>query len=184
MSLKCPRCGRIVGITARGLKLKDSVICFKCFEELGFDKSDRELASLLLSYNDVKDGKAKYELRRYKDLAIKTAADSYTIEIKGGQEREINATDGEKEIYRIICYIVGDLEFEKTPLRFVRVSDNYLTAKYGEWDLARFKFTDRAKWILFATIESQNDKHKIEDPEDVFGFADLLKSSLEHIEKY
>ena len=69
-------------------------------------------------------------------------------------------------------------------LRLVRKSDSYVTAAVGEWDLARFKYTDRAKWIMFPTVEAKAQKHYIEDPEEVYDFADLLADSIAHIVKY
>lgn len=69
-------------------------------------------------------------------------------------------------------------------LRLVRKSDSYVTAAVGEWDLARFKYTARAKWIMFPTVEAKSQKHYIEDPEEVYNFADLLADSIAHIAKY
>lgn len=44
-------------------------------------------------------------------------------------------------------------------LLLVRKSDSYVMAAVGEWDLARFKCTERAKWIMFPTVLSKQ-KHK------------------------
>lgn len=180
MSMKCPRCGRLIGLTARGLKLKDGLICNRCFQELGFDKSDRDAAQYLYAYEDIKDGKRAYYDRRLKQ-AIAESGIRLEIDCRG-KERELNATDGEREVYRILRCIVSDLCFNTEPLRLVRVSDNYLTAKCGEWDLARFKFTTRAKWIWFPTKEEK--RRYIEVPTELYSFPEAVKSSLSHIEKY
>lgn len=92
-----------------------------------------------------------------------------------GQNRTVDATPEELRIYELITGLV-DAEVE-----LVRRSDSYVTAAVGEWDLARFKFTSRAKWILFPIIESAKEKHKIGRPEDVVGFAELMNESLSHI---
>lgn len=96
-----------------------------------------------------------------------------------GQERERIATESELEIFEILKELanVADLEL-------VRKSDNYVTAVLGEWDLARFKYTQRAKWILFPILERQKEKHKIADPDDVRQFGDLVSGSLAVINKY
>ena len=96
-----------------------------------------------------------------------------------GQERGINATDEEIKIFEILKDMTG---IDK--LRMVRKSDSYVTAGYRGWDLARFKYTPRAKWIAFPSVEAGPPKHRIEIPDGVRAFEDLLTKSLKIIEKY
>jgi len=77
-----------------------------------------------------------------------------------------------------------DINADVSPLQLVRVSDDYVTAKYGEWDLARIKYTNRAKWVKFPTVEAAKEKHGIEKPDDVLRFHQLIIESINHIEKY
>lgn len=96
-----------------------------------------------------------------------------------GQKREINATDGELQIIDVLK--------DKTRLsglRMVRMSDSYVTAKLGEWDFARFKYTDRAKWIMFPCVEKGSTKHRIQSPSDAAGFVEQMDASLALIQKY
>lgn len=95
-----------------------------------------------------------------------------------GQERERIATESEVEIFELLQQMAG------VELRLVRVSDNYVTAKYGEWDLARIKYTNKAKWVFFPIFETQKERHVIKAPEDVAEFAELVAKSIEHIKKY
>lgn len=95
-----------------------------------------------------------------------------------GEEREVNAKDEELQIFEILKELVGnDLELEAK-------SSSYVTAVFHEWDLARFKFTKRAKWIAFPTAEVGYPKHYIESPEDVRNFPGLLQESLDIIYKF
>lgn len=96
-----------------------------------------------------------------------------------GEERTLEATAEESQIFEILREMAAPKE-----IRFVRKSDNYVTVKLGDWDLARFKYTDLTAWIFFPTLEQQKDKHKLSDPEDVRSFSDLVRKTLEHIEKY
>lgn len=92
-----------------------------------------------------------------------------------GQARDVDATPEELRVFELISETVpADVEL-------VRRSDSYVTAAVGDWDLARFKFTSRAKWILFPIVERPKEKHKIEKPEDVLGFTEKLNESLSHI---
>lgn len=95
-----------------------------------------------------------------------------------GQERDVNATDEEMKIFEALKDATG------RDLRLVRKSDSYVTAVLGEWDLARFKYTERAKWVSFPTAEVGSPKHKITHPEEAVSFADLIAESLGIIDKY
>jgi len=95
-----------------------------------------------------------------------------------GQKRDVNATEEELKIFEALRETTG------RDLRLVRKSDSYVTAVLGEWDLARFKFTQRAKWVSFPTAEAGPPKHKITHPEEAAGFADLIAESLAVIDKY
>lgn len=92
-----------------------------------------------------------------------------------GQVRDVDATPEELQIFALVRNAVD------APVELVRRSDSYVTVAVGDWDLARFKFTSRAKWILFPILERPNEKHKITEPEDVVGFAELMNESLSHI---
>lgn len=93
-----------------------------------------------------------------------------------GQERERIATETELEIFEIIKSVTG-----RDDLQLVRKSPDYVTALLGDWDLARFKYTTRAKWIVLPVIEAGSKKHRFNTPGDVAAFADQLKASVEHI---
>lgn len=95
-----------------------------------------------------------------------------------GEERDVNATDGELQMFEIVAELSG-----REP-RLTRKSDSYVTAVLGEWDLARFKYSSRAKWIMFPVFERGGTKNRISCPEDVRGFADKIVESVAHIEKY
>ena len=95
-----------------------------------------------------------------------------------GQDRDVNATDEELKIFEVLREATG------RDLCLTRKSDSYVTAVLGEWDLARFKYTQRAKWVSFPTAEVGPPKHKITHPEEAAGFADLIAESLAVIDKY
>lgn len=95
-----------------------------------------------------------------------------------GELRYVNATDDELKMFEILQGMVDE------KLRLVRKSDSYVTAMTHGWDVARFKFTPRAKWIAFPTLEVGYPKHRIQQPEDIKGFSDLITESLKIIKKY
>ena len=104
-----------------------------------------------------------------------------------GEAREINATEDEAEIYHIIKSLLDDMNYNVDCLRLVRKSDSYVSAvmessgDYGQMDLARFKFTPRAKWIKFGP---NFDKVALKDPEDVAGMTDAIYAAYLFNEPY
>ena len=84
-----------------------------------------------------------------------------------GQEREPNENYAETEIFDILKDAT-----KADDLRLVRKSSNYVTAAIGPTDVARFKFTKRAKWIQLPYV--LNEKVKLEKPDDVFYLKDDL----------
>ena len=54
--MKCERCGKGIGVTRRGQAIADGYICYKCLDELGFDKKDRGVKRWVYSYWEIKDG--------------------------------------------------------------------------------------------------------------------------------
>lgn len=106
---------------------------------------------------------------------------------KYGQTREVDCTDEEREIYDIIRSLLDDNNLESDVLRLVRKSDSYVSccmesgSDYGLMDVARFKFTSRAKWIK---IGPGFEKIAIRDPEDVTEYTNQIYAAYEFNEPY
>lgn len=104
-----------------------------------------------------------------------------------GQNRPVDCTDSEAEIFDIIRSRLDDMNIDISPIKLVRKSDSYVSAvmdsgsDYGEMDLARFKFTDRAKWIK---ICPDFEKVALNDVEDVAGMLDDLVAGYRFNEPY
>ena len=90
-----------------------------------------------------------------------------------GQEREIDATAEEIEIFEILLRITG-----ANDLRLTRKSDNYVSAVIGSWDVARFKYTPRTKWIMFPPVEIGSTKRRITSTDEIKAFKDDILESL------
>lgn len=101
-----------------------------------------------------------------------------------GEERDLICTEEEREIYDNLYRLIEESEYDTSPLRLVRVSENYVTAKYYEWDLVRMKYTTRAKWLVFPTAEAAAPKNRITSPDDIKDYVDLIMKSIEVIMRY
>lgn len=89
-----------------------------------------------------------------------------------GQERDVHANDDEYEIFLNLKTIMSDHGLDPFQLKLVRRSDNYVSAAIGPTDVARFKFTQRARWILFPYC--YNDKIRLETPDSVLDFSEAV----------
>lgn len=104
-----------------------------------------------------------------------------------GQERDLNCTEQEREIYDIIRSLLDDYNLESDVLRLIRKSKDYVSAcmessgDYSLMDLARIKYTERAKWIK---IGPDFEKISLKDTEDVTKYIDKLCEAYRFNEPY
>ena len=205
---KCYKCNRSLFMHGK-LKLKDVAICHDCAKELGFDPKIEMWSARNYTWDDMKDGVTAYyerirkmqeEFRRNNpelvkaihDLSDDTFDDDYdeedkkqsldlnvNIHVKGSWHKELNETDGEAEIFDIITKMFPD-----EPLELIRKSNDYVTVMYGEWDIVRIKFSDRAQWVMFPTIEAKQKRHHVDAPNEIRDYEDFIQESLNHAKKY
>lgn len=104
-----------------------------------------------------------------------------------GNERDLVCTEEERIIFRIISRICEENNLDVSPLRLTRTSDNYVSAvmdsgsDFGAMDLARIKYTNRAKWIMFGP---DFKKTQISRPEDVLKMAEDVVKAYRFNEAY
>ena len=89
-----------------------------------------------------------------------------------GEERSIDATEEEQKIFELIKELTGEQDLE-----FTRRASNYVSAAIGPTDVARFKFTERSKWIQLPYV--LDDKVKITEPGDIRELKDDLIKAVE-----
>lgn len=94
-----------------------------------------------------------------------------------GEERERIATEGELAIYNKL------IEMSGRDLKLIRRSDDYVTAVLGEWDIARFKYSPRAKWVMFPCVPKA-PKNYISSPEEVENYADEMWMCIDRADMY
>lgn len=168
--MKCERCGKGIGVVRRGQALSDGYICYKCLDEIGFDKK-RSVTPWPFTYREVigEPSAPTVKLAHY------------------GEDRDLDCTEAEAEIFHIIRSRLDDMNYNTDCLKLVRKSDSYVSAvmdsgsDYGQMDLARFKYTDRAKWIK---VCPDFEKIELNDVEDVAKLSDALFAGYSFNEPY
>ena len=172
---KCIRCGKSTALRGT-VQLKDAAICGKCAKALGMDKTEILIATQY-RYDDIKDGMDAYYAKQIIKRSVLQDIEDRKIGLKVanyGQERELVCTEEEREIFDLISD-----HFPTDELRLVRVSDDYVTIKRNEWDIARIKYTNRAKWIILPCIEVGSVRHKIQSVDDCAAYFDQIRESIE-----
>lgn len=104
---KCIKCGK--SFLARGkIKLADAEICYKCFDDLGFDHKTGIYTGSTYKWDDIKDGYAAMRERQYaKDIAIEAAQIGLNSKLYK-QLHKAGATDPEIRIMSTICALLSD----------------------------------------------------------------------------
>lgn len=193
---KCARCSSLF-VFRKKIQLSDAIICKQCFRELGFDESHDHFSEAY-SYDEIKDGREamieRREVKRPPSLADLSEEEKelliqglmqYAPSVEhGGKEKGLDCEPEESEMFAILRSMYEDLGKNPEDIKLVRYSDNYVTAKLGESDLARIHWGPRAKWIVFPSTERHTNRHNVKAPEDVRNFEDLLKDSVENIEEW
>ena len=64
--MKCARCGKGVGVTRRAQAIADGYVCYKCLDELGFDKDKfkRGVTRWTYEFWEIKDGPTRINYNR------------------------------------------------------------------------------------------------------------------------
>ena len=94
-----------------------------------------------------------------------------------GQLRDLNCTEDEIQVYNSILDTLSDSGVDVSCMVLVRKADDYVSAcmrssgDYGDMDVARFKYTQRAKWVK--TGDSFK-KFNITHPDDVHKLSEEL----------
>jgi len=167
---KCMKCGKSTLVRGH-VSLKDGAICTPCFRELGYKLTDAA-TSKLYTYAEITG-------RKQTAPSVKVA--NY------GQARDLDCTEKEREVYDIIRSVCDDDNLDSKNIKLMRKSDSYVSAVmpssqgYGDMDLARIKYTDRAKWIKLAP---NFDKITLSSPEDVAKMAEDVRDAYRFNEPY
>lgn len=151
-------------LTRRRVKLKDADICFGCFKELGFDKSDI-LTSSLYAYDDIKDGKEEYYRRswakRKKEFAHEEA-DRLGLHFADYQAlSDLDCIDNEMKAVERVCALLEDEGCSSKKISYEREPGEPLNAFLGDALLYQLRYTKDVKWIR---IGADGEKDRITGP--------------------
>ena len=97
-----------------------------------------------------------------------------------GEERDLNATDEELAIAEMFIAMLPSPE----DCRIVRKSDAYITLEFGVSDLARIKYTEKARWVNLPIVDLGKVKRRFDDISEVEQFKDDIIRSYEWIKQY
>ena len=145
---KCIRCGKSF-LTRGRIKLADADICYKCFDELGFDHKTGIYTGSLHKWDEIKDGAAVMNQRKWDAEATKKA-EAIGLNLK--LYRQLNragATDPEIRLLSAICSVLAD-EGRDIDVIDVALGDNgSLLLMIDGVVFIEYKSDSGVKWIRF-----------------------------------
>lgn len=180
--MKCNCCGANLGMFKKYVALSDGAICLKCFKDLGFDVNDKEKYANA-TCREIRAGYAHFANKENKRILEEHGLPTLNF-AHYGEERDVNATDGEIQMFGIICDMFRQNGYDPEQLDLVRKSNDYVAAAIGDFDVARFKATERAMWIVFPAAENGAVKHRMESVEEVYDFGQLLETQIDKMSSY
>ena len=180
--MKCANCGANLGPFKKYVSLVDGGICYKCFKSLGFDPNDKDDFANA-TCREVQAGYNHYANKQKKKILEDLGLPTFNL-AHYGEEREVDATDEEKQMFYLLQDMLKARGYDPDQLDLVRKSDNYVAAAIGSSDLARFKFSDRAAWVVFPSAEVGAVKHYIGSVSDLEQFNELFDTQISCMKKH
>ena len=145
---KCIKCGGSF-LTRGRIKLADADICFKCFDELGFDHKTGVYTGKLYKWDQIKDG---YDTMRAREYAAAKAKQAGELGISVKQFKQLdnaNATDMEIKIFSKICAVLSDDDRDPDPIDVSLGDNGSLLLMIDGVVFIRYKADSGVKWIIF-----------------------------------
>lgn len=175
---KCVRCGK--SFLGRGkIKLADEEICFKCYDELGFDHKLGINIGSQYKWNDIKDG---YDAMRAREYAAKQAREAASIGLNLKLLRQLHsagATDPEIRLTSAICSVLSDEGRDIDVLDVALGDAGSLLMMIDGTVLIEYKSDEGVKWIRFNS-EGDN-KVRISGPARINAMADRVVAAYDAV---
>jgi len=173
---KCIRCGKSF-LTRGKIKLADAEICYKCFDELGFDHKTGIYTGSLHKWEEIKDGADVMNQRKWDAEATKKA-EAIGLNLK--LYRQINraeATDPEIRLLSAICSVLAD-EGRDIDAIDVALGDNgSLLLMIDGVVFIEYKSDSGVKWIRFNN--EGEDKIRITGPAKINALASRVVAAYD-----
>ena len=146
---KCVRCGNSF-LMRRKVKLKDALICGKCYNELGFDDY---LISDSYRWDDIKDGYAAYRERENQKYWTQEAEKRGLTLPHYRQLFSLGATDMEVKIFATIYALLNDEGKDADAIEISSGDNGSVNLSVNGEIFISYKADGGVKWISFENGE-------------------------------
>lgn len=166
---KCVRCGGSLLLRGK-IRLADAAICFKCFDELGFDHKTGIYTGSLYKWDDIKDGiQAYWNIKNAETAASKGLSLSHWNQLSAAR-----ATDLEEKLFSAMCAIWEDEGCDVSRLVIAPGERGSLLVLLDGTVVLQYKGERQVRWILFP---DSPDKVRIGNSARINGLAKRLVSA-------
>lgn len=166
---KCVRCGGSLLLRGK-VRLADAAICFKCFDELGFDHKTGIYTGSLYKWDDIKDGvRAYWNIKNAETAASKGLSLSHWSQLSAAR-----ATDLEEKLFSAMCAIWEDEGCDVSRLVIAPGERGSLLVLLDGTVVLQYKGERQVRWILFP---DSPEKVRIGNSARINGLAKRLVSA-------
>ena len=157
------------------IRLEDADICFKCFDDLGFDHKTGIYTGSLYKWEDIKDGIQSV----WDKQNAKTAASMGLTFPHWKQLTAAFATDLEFKLFSAMCAIWKDERCDVSALSISPGENGSLLVLLDDVVVLEYKGEPQVRWILFPDSEK---KVRIGNSARINGLADRIVSAYKEAE--
>ena len=173
---KCVRCGKSF-LTRGKIKLADAEICFKCYDELGFDHKIGIYGGDSHKWEEIKDGRDAMYAREYaKQNAIEAANLGLTPKLYK-QTKDIAMTNLEVKVLRAICSALSDENRDIDVLDAVLGDNGSVLLMIDDVVIIEYKLDEGVKWIRL--LNESDEKIRITGAAVINKMADRIVAAYD-----
>lgn len=173
---KCVRCGKSF-LTRGKIKLADAEICFKCYDELGFDHKIGIYGGDSHKWEDIKDG---YDAMRSREYAKKSAIEAANLGLTPSLYRQMNSfemTNLEVKVLRAICSTLSDEKRDINVLDCALGDNGSVLLMIDGVVIIEYKLDEGVKWIRL--LNESEEKIRITGAAVINKMADRIVAAYD-----
>ena len=178
MALKCVRCGGSFFTRGR-IRLADADICFKCFDELGFDHKTGIYTGKTYKWDEIKDGFDAMMAREHQEKKEIEAEERGLTVKQLKQLGDAEATEMETKILAVICALLDDEGRDPDVIEAALGTNGSLLLMIDGTVFIEYKAEPNVKWICFCN--EGEEKIRIAGPGRMNAFAPRIVQAYDSV---
>lgn len=173
---KCVRCGKSF-LTRGKIKLADAEICFKCYDELGFDHKVGIYGGDPHKWEEIKDGRDVMYARENAKKNAQEAANLGLTPKLYEQIKSFEMTNLEVKVLRAICSTLSDEDRDIDVLDVALGDNGSVILLIDDVVIIEYKLDEGVKWIRL--LNESDEKIRITGAAVINKMADRIVAAYD-----